>query len=92
MRTRKDEILELIFAPLGLFIVVASLLFVGGMATSCKSSIGVQQYQADFEKAEPLNALPIYTGDQGSRKRPFFFGPLFHFCENTLGELVTIPL
>lgn len=64
MRTRKDEILELIFAPLGLFIVVASLLFVGGMATSCKSSIGVQQYQADFEKAEPLNALPIYTGER----------------------------
>jgi hypothetical protein len=64
MRTRKDEILELIFAPLGLLFVVVSLLFVGGMATSCKSSIGVQQYQADFEKAEPLNTLPIYTGER----------------------------
>ena len=64
MRTRKDEILELIFAPLGLIFVVASLLFVGGMATSCKSSIGVQQYQADFEKAEPLNSMPIYTGER----------------------------
>ena len=64
MRTRKDEILELIFAPLGLLFVVASLLFVGGMATSCKSSIAVQQYQADFETAEPLNSLPIYTGER----------------------------
>ena len=64
MRTRKDEILEYIFAPLGLFIVVASLLFVGGMATSCKSSIGVQQYQADFEKAEPLNTIAPYTGER----------------------------
>jgi len=64
MRTRKDEILELIFAPLGLLFVVVSLLFVGGMATSCKSSIGVQQYQADFEKAEPLNSMPIYTGER----------------------------
>jgi hypothetical protein len=64
MRTRKDEILELIFAPLGLLFVVVSLLLVGGMATSCKSSIGVQQYQADFEKAEPLNTLPIYTGER----------------------------
>ena len=64
MRTRKDEILELIFAPLGLLFVVVSLLFVGGMATSCKSSIAVQQYQADFETAEPLNSLPIYTGER----------------------------
>lgn len=64
MRTRTDAILEYIFAPLGLLMVVAGLLFVGTMATSCKSSIGVQQYQADFEKAEALNTLPVYTGER----------------------------
>ena len=57
MRTRKDEILELVFAPIGLVMVVCGLLFVGGMATSCKSSVGVQQYQADFEKAASSLAL-----------------------------------
>lgn len=50
MRTRRDVILENIFAPLGLLFVVIGLLFVGGMATSCSSSVGVVQYQADFEK------------------------------------------
>lgn len=64
MRTRKDEILELVFAPIGLIMVVCGLLFVGGMATSCKSSVGVQQYQADFEKAEALNTLPPFTGER----------------------------
>lgn len=64
MRTRKDEILELVFAPIGLVMVVCGLLFVGGMATSCKSSVGVQQYQADFEKAEALNTLPPFTGER----------------------------
>ncbi len=64
MRTRKDVILESIFAPLGVLLVVGGLLFVGTMATSCKSSVGVQQYQADFEKAEPLNTIPAYTGEK----------------------------
>ena len=64
MRTKRDEILELIFAPIGLVMVVCGLLFVGGMATSCKSSVGVQQYQADFEKAEALNTLPPFTGER----------------------------
>lgn len=64
MRTRKDEILELVFAPIGFAMLVFGLLFVGGMATSCKSSVGVQQYQADFEKAEALNTLPAYTGER----------------------------
>ena len=64
MRTRKDVILESIFAPLGVLLVVGGLLFVGTMATSCKSSVGVQQYQADFEKAEPLNTIPAYTGER----------------------------
>ena len=48
MRTRRDEIMEKIFAPIGVLLVVGGLLFVGTMATSCKSSVGVQQYQADF--------------------------------------------
>jgi hypothetical protein len=64
MRTRKDAILESIFAPLGVIMVVGGLLFVGTMATSCKSSVGVQQYTAEFEKAEALNTLPIYTGER----------------------------
>ena len=64
MRTKKDVILESIFAPLGVVLVVGGMLFVGTMATSCKSSVGVQQYQAEFEKAEPLNSLPIYTGER----------------------------
>ena len=65
MRTRRDEILELIFAPLGLLFVVFGLLFVGGFATSCSSSVGVVQYQADFEKADqPLNSIAPYTGEK----------------------------
>ena len=64
MRTRRDEIMEKIFAPIGVLLVVGGLLFVGTMATSCKSSVGVQQYQADFEKAEPLNTIPPYTGEK----------------------------
>lgn len=64
MRTRRDEILELIFAPVGLLVVIGSLLLVGTMATSCKSSIGVVQYQADFEKADALETLPPYTGER----------------------------
>ena len=64
MRTRKDKILESIFAPVGILVTVASLMFVGTMATSCKSSIGVQQYQAEFEKAEPLNSLPVFAGER----------------------------
>jgi len=64
MRTRRDEIMEKIFAPIGVLLVVGSMLLVGTMATSCKSSVGVQQYQADFEKAEPLNTIPPYTGEK----------------------------
>ena len=64
MRTRRDEILEIIFAPLGILLVIGFFLFLGSMATSCKSSIGVQQYQAEFEKAEPLNSLPVFAGER----------------------------
>ena len=64
MRTRKDAILEAIFAPLGIIMIIGGMLFVGTMATSCKSSVGVQQYQAEFEKADALNTLPPYTGER----------------------------
>lgn len=64
MRTRKDVILENIFAPIGLLMVIGGMLLVGTMATSCKSSIGVTQYQADFEKADALETLPPYTGER----------------------------
>ena len=64
MRTRRDEIMEKIFAPIGVLLVVGGMLAVGTLATSCKSSVGVQQYQAEFEKAEPLNTLPAYTGER----------------------------
>ena len=55
MRTRRDVILENIFAPLGILVVIVSLLFVGTMATSCKSSISTEAYKAEFEQAQPLN-------------------------------------
>lgn len=64
MRTRRDEILESIFAPLGVLLIIGFFLLLGSMATSCKSSIGVQQYQAEFEKAEPLNSLPVFAGER----------------------------
>jgi len=64
MRTRKDVILENIFAPIGLLMVIGGMLLVGTMATSCKSSIGVTQYQANFEKADALETLPPYTGER----------------------------
>ena len=64
MRTRKDTILEYIFGPLGVIMVVGGLLLVGTMATSCKSSISTEAYKAEFEQAQPLNTLPTYTGEK----------------------------
>jgi hypothetical protein len=64
VRNRIDAILELIFAPLGILVIIGSMVLVGILATSCKSSIAVQQYQADFEKSEPLQSLPPYTGER----------------------------
>lgn len=49
---------------LGVATVVLGLLFVGIMATSCKSSIATQQYEASFEKAEALETLPPYSGEK----------------------------
>ena len=49
---------------LGVATVILGLLFVGTMATSCKSSIATQQYEASFEKAEALETLPPYSGEK----------------------------
>lgn len=64
MRTKRDVILEWTIAPLSLIITAMALMFVGTMATSCKSSISTVQYQADFEKAESLNTLPPFEGEK----------------------------
>ena len=64
MRTRRDVILEWTVAPLMLILTACALVFVGTFATSCSSSVGVVQYQAEFEKAEGLETLPPYTGDK----------------------------
>ena len=64
MRTKRDVILEWTVAPLSLIITAMALMFVGTMATSCKSSISTVQYQADFEKAESLNTLPPFEGEK----------------------------
>jgi hypothetical protein len=64
MRTRRDVILEWTVAPLMLILTACALVFVGTFATSCSSSVGVVQYQADFEKAEPLNTIPPFTGEK----------------------------
>jgi hypothetical protein len=64
MRTRKDVILEWTVAPLMLLLTVCALVFVGTFATSCSSSVGVVQYQAEFEKSESLYSLPPYTGEK----------------------------
>ena len=64
MRTKKDELLEIIFAPLGIIIVIVSFIMLGGLATSCSSSIATTQYQAEFEKAQPLSTFPVFTGDK----------------------------
>lgn len=64
MRTKKDIILEWTVAPLMLILTALSLVFVGTMATSCKSSISTVQYEAEFEKAESLNTLPPFEGEK----------------------------
>ena len=64
MRTKRDVILEWTVAPLMLVLTACALVFVGTMATSCKSSISTVQYQADFEKAESLNTLPPFEGEK----------------------------
>ena len=49
---------------LGVLSVILGFLFIGTMATSCKSSISTQQYEASFEKAEALETLPAYSGEK----------------------------
>lgn len=49
---------------LGVLTVILGFLLIGTMATSCKSSISTQQYEASFEKAEALETLPAYSGEK----------------------------
>jgi hypothetical protein len=48
----------------GSVLLVLSITILGGLVTGCKSSISTEAYKADFEKAEPLNTLPAYTGQK----------------------------
>lgn len=53
------------FAVMGMVALIPTLTY-GLMVlfTSCSSSVGVVQYQAEFEKSESLYALPPYTGEK----------------------------
>ena len=64
MKAKMKTFLEDSIGVLGVLVVILGLLFVGTMATSCKSSIATQQYEASFEKAEALETLPTYTGEK----------------------------
>lgn len=59
-----DKFLENTIGWGSVLIVLLSVAILGGLATSCKSSISTEAYKADFEKAEPLNTLPAYTGQK----------------------------
>ena len=63
-RTKKEEILAMAASILGIAAIVIGLLIVGGLATSCSSSISTTQYQAEFEKAQPLSTFPVFTGEK----------------------------
>ena len=61
-QTKKEEYMAIIASVLGIVMIIAGLLTVGGLATSCSSSISTTQYQAEFEKAQPLSTFPPYAG------------------------------
>ena len=48
----------------GVAVIILAMMLVGGLVTSCKSSVATQQYEASFEKAEALETLPQYTGEK----------------------------
>jgi hypothetical protein len=56
-----DPFYAAVGSVLGLLIAVLVVII---FATGCKSSISTEAYKADFEKAEPLNTLPAYTGEK----------------------------
>ena len=59
-----DKFLENTIGWGSVLLVLLSITILGGLVTSCKSSISTEAYKADFEKAEPLNTLPAYTGQK----------------------------
>jgi hypothetical protein len=63
-QTKKEEYIAMIASVLGIVMIIAGLLTVGGLATSCSSSISTTQYQAEFEKAQPLSTFPPYAGEK----------------------------
>ncbi len=63
-QTKKEEYIAMVASVLGIVMIIAGLLTVGGLATSCSSSISTTQYQAEFEKAQPLSTFPAYVGEK----------------------------
>jgi hypothetical protein len=63
-RNNMDKIMEYTLGWGGIIAIIGSLVVLGSLATSCKSSIATQQYEASFEKAEALETLPPYTGEK----------------------------
>lgn len=63
-QTKKEEYIAMAASILGIVIIIVGLLTMGGLATSCSSSIATTQYQAEFEKAQPLSTFPVFTGDK----------------------------
>jgi hypothetical protein len=59
-----DKFLENTIGWGSVLLVLLSITILGGLVTGCKSSISTEAYKADFEKAEPLNTLPAYTGQK----------------------------
>jgi hypothetical protein len=63
-RTKKEEYIAMAASILGIVMIIVGLVTIGGFATSCSSSISTTQYQAEFEKAQPLSTFPPYAGEK----------------------------
>ena len=63
-QTKKEEYIAMGASIFGILVIIGGLLMVGGLATSCSSSISTTQYQAEFEKAQPLSTFPPYAGEK----------------------------
>ena len=64
LRNNMDKIMEYTLGWGSIIAIIGSLVVLGALATSCKSSISTQQYEASFEKAEALETLPVYNGEK----------------------------
>jgi hypothetical protein len=63
-QTKKEEYIAMVASVLGIVMIIVGLLTVGGLATSCSSSISTTEYQAEFEKAQPLSTFSPYAGEK----------------------------